>query len=150
MKSPLVLLVTVAACAVAAQTAIPRLDGQWTLDPTKTPGYVARSGVPDLTLTVQQTDTEILFEFKSQAKRVTRYRIGEKTVETVGGQQTTAFATWQGGRLVITGERANPDGIAIPYRLVISLPDANELVMEERQSPPNTDFVSKRVFTRVE
>jgi hypothetical protein len=38
----------------------------------------------------------------------------------------------------------------IPFRLVISLMDANTLLLDERQSAPNTEFPSRQVFTRIE
>jgi hypothetical protein len=144
------LLGAIAVCMASAQT-VPRLDGHWRLDPARsTGGNIAPASRPEITLAVAQTDAEVVVELGAQAKRVCHYKIGRNSSEVLGGQRTTASARWESDRLIVTGEGERPDGQMIPYRLVMSLVDANTLLMEERQSAPNTEFTSRRVFTRTE
>ena len=133
---------------VGPEPAVPRLDGQWRLDPAKS-GVQVRADFPDVTLAVRQSATDIVFEIGSVGKSVTRYTFGEPSVNVSPGEKTTAMARWQDGRLVATGHRERADGRTLPYRLVVSLSESDELQMEETLTTTDTEFVSRRVFHRV-
>lgn len=151
MKGILAVVLTLVAGVVGGQP-VPGIDGVWRLDPNKSPGYPLpiSASTPDVILTVRQTNADITIERRSQGVIVTHYRINEQTENGVGGLRTTARAEWQGGRLVVAGERPAANGTVVPYRTTFTLSgDSTMLTIEERVSAATTEFVSKQVFVRV-
>jgi hypothetical protein len=144
MKRHVALLLYVAVCGVVAQAAVPRIQGSWIVVPDKSPGYVAQDHVPLLSLQLQQSESEIVLTLGKA--REARYQIGLKKTTVENGRRVTALAEWQGARFVITGERERGDGVLIPYRLVLSLDDEGDLVMERRESSETSESSSKLVF----
>jgi hypothetical protein len=147
MKLCMAFVVTVALCGLAAQATTPSLGGQWTVVPAKSSTYVPVAGSPGLTLKVQQNDREVVLTMGRTDE--TRYPIGEKVLFVKNGRPVTAFAEWQGGRFVVSGERARADGKMIAYRLFLSLDSEGDLVMERQESTEASQAVSKIVFSRV-
>jgi hypothetical protein len=85
-----------------------------------TSGIIQSGSRPEVMLTVTQNESEVVLELSATGRRVHHYSVGRTSSEVVVGQRTTASAKWEGDRLVVTGERERPDGLMIPFRLVIN------------------------------
>lgn len=146
MKTAVALIALLVAGSAAAQD-VPRLEGSWKLDMPLS--GIHRTDYPDITLTVSQSDSELVFETKAVGRSVLRYRLGEETTQVFGGLKRSALAKWEAGRLVVVGEREMASGMA-PYRLTVSLAGESDLVIDEHIHLPSGDALSKQVYHRIE
>jgi hypothetical protein len=145
MKLRLAVFISVAACALAAQSPIPRIGGEWTVVAAKSPGY--GGGADVLTLTVQQSEAEVAL--KLGRGETTRYPIGAKTdLDPKTWKRVTALAEWHDGQFVVKGEREALDGAVTSYQILVSLDSDGELVMERREFRVHSESTSKLVFAR--
>jgi hypothetical protein len=147
MKTAVALIVALLAAGSVAAQGVPRLDGTWKLDMPMS--GIHRTDYPDITLTVSQSDSELVFETKAVGRSVLRYRLGEETTQVSGGLKRSALAKWAAGRLVVVGEREMASGMA-PYMLTISLAGESDLVIDEHIHLPSGDALSKQVYHRIE
>ncbi len=158
MKIALAMAVVVSMSVVASAQTPMQLAGVWKLDPARS-GIVLGPDVREMTLTVSQTDNEVVFsrgwvrvdgsEPRTLAKLT--YRLGEVAKNSTEGMAETATAVWsKEGRLVVTGERVRRNGTVTRFELVVGLStDGRELIMEEEEHLSASTASSRQYFTRV-